>query len=192
MEFLFYGLNTSEEYVNFGRVVTQRCYITTVELLFAKAGLKLAIKWMEFRMSDNIRNKTIFETKIAKIAKKLPKSNILKKWSKRCKMGMSSLTLQKPPAILQCIVTEIWTRQNSNFKSGFFWPKLQNFCENLNFDFFVAKLHLVCYFGKKFENSTFKIPGDMARTREALQTDGRTDGDTRNQDLYMSPAGGDI
>ena len=31
-------------------------------------------------------------------------------------MGMSSLTLQKTPAILQCIVTEIW---NSNFKSGF-------------------------------------------------------------------------
>ena len=50
---------------------------------------------MEFYMSDNIRNKTIFETKIAKIAKKLPKSNILKKWSQRCKMGMSSPTLQK-------------------------------------------------------------------------------------------------
>ena len=30
-------------------------------------------------MSDNIRNKTIFENKIAKMAKKLPKSNILKK-----------------------------------------------------------------------------------------------------------------
>ena len=43
----------------------------TVELLLAKAGLQLAIKWMEFCMSDNIRNKTIFETKIAKIAKKL-------------------------------------------------------------------------------------------------------------------------
>ena len=39
--------------------------------------------------------------------------------------------------------------------------------------------------GKKFKNSTFKILGDMARTREAL----RTDGHTRNQDLYMSPAG---
>ena len=32
----------------------------------------------------------------------------------------------------------------------------------------------------------------MARKREALRTDGRTDGHTRNQDLYMSPAGGDI
>ena len=45
----------------------------TVELLLAKAGLQLAIKWMEFCMSDNIRNKTIFETKIAKIAKKSTK-----------------------------------------------------------------------------------------------------------------------
>ena len=34
-------------------------------------------------------------------------------------MGMSSLTLQKTPAILKCIVTEIWTELNSNFKSVF-------------------------------------------------------------------------
>ena len=38
-----------------------------------------------------------------------------------------------------------------------------------------AQFQLVCYLGKKFENSTFKILGDMARTREALRTDGRTD-----------------
>ena len=30
-------------------------------------------------------------------------------------------------------------------------------------------------FGKKFENSTFKILGDMARTKEALRTDGQMD-----------------
>ena len=46
-------------------------------------------------------------------------------------MRMSLLTLQKTPAILQCIVTEIWTGQNSNFKSGFlaktskFWGKFE-------------------------------------------------------------------
>ena len=34
-------------------------------------------------------------------------------------MGMSSLTLQKTPAILGCIVTEIWPGQNKNLKSGF-------------------------------------------------------------------------
>ena len=34
-------------------------------------------------------------------------------------MGMSLLTLQKTPAILQCIVTEIWTGEKSNSKSGF-------------------------------------------------------------------------
>ena len=71
-------------------------------------------------MSDNIKSKAIFKTKIAKIAKKkLPKSNILKKRPRRCKMGMSSTNTTKTPAILQCIVTEIWTGQNSNFKSGF-------------------------------------------------------------------------
>ena len=34
-------------------------------------------------------------------------------------MGMSSLTLQKTPAILGCIVTEIWSGQSENLKSGF-------------------------------------------------------------------------
>ena len=34
-------------------------------------------------------------------------------------MGMSSLTLQKTPAILQSVVTEIWTGKNANLKSGF-------------------------------------------------------------------------
>ena len=45
---------------------------------------------------------------------------------------------------------------------------------------------------KKVSHSTCKILGDMARTREALRTDGRTDGHTLSQDLYISPAGGDI
>ena len=47
-------------------------------------------------------------------------------------MGMSSLTLQKTPAILQCIVTEIWTGQNSNFKSGFL-AKTSKFLEKFEF-----------------------------------------------------------
>ena len=87
---------------------------------------------MEFCMSDNIRKKTIFKTKIAKIAKKRPKSNILKKLLERCTMGMSSLTLQKTPAILQCIVTEIWTGEKSNFKSGFF-AKTSKFLRKFEF-----------------------------------------------------------
>ena len=94
---------------------------------------------MEFCMSDNIRNKTIFETKIAKIAKKLPKSNILKKWLQRCTMGMSSLTLQKTPAILGCIVTEIWPGQNANSKSGFL-AKTSKIFGKIEFWFFVAQL----------------------------------------------------
>ena len=54
-------------------------------------------------MSNNIRNKTIFETKIAKIVRL---------------------------AILQCIVTELCIGQNSNFKSGFL-AKTSNFLEKM-------------------------------------------------------------
>ena len=42
---------------------------------------------MEFCMSDNIRKNTIFETKIAKIAKKRPKSNNLKKLTRTLHNG---------------------------------------------------------------------------------------------------------
>ena len=55
---------------------------------------------------------------------------------------------------------------------------------------FCCKTSVSMLFGKKV--FTCKILGDLARTREALRTDGRTDGHTRSQDLYMSPAVGDI
>ena len=89
--------------------------------------------------------------KLQKLPKKVPKSNILKKWLGRCTIGMSSPTLQKPPAILQCIVTEIWTGQNSNFKSGFL-PKLQNFCKNLNLNFLLHNFgkYIICPKSFKF------------------------------------------
>ena len=81
-------------------------------------------------------------------------------------MKTSLLTLQKNPAILQCIVTEICTGQNTNFQSVLL-AKTSNFLRKFEFEFYVAQLQLVCYLGKKFENSTCKILGDMARTREA-------------------------
>ena len=46
--------------------------------MFAKAGLKSVMKLLEFCMSDNIRKKAIFKTKIAKVAQKLPQFYILK------------------------------------------------------------------------------------------------------------------
>ena len=82
--------------------------------------------------------------------------------------------ITKNPAILQCIVTEIWTGQNTNFKSGFL-AKTSKFLGKFEFWFFVAQFQLICYLGKKLKNSTFTILGDMARTRETLRTDGRTD-----------------
>ena len=132
-------------------------------------------------------NKKIFETK--KLKKCQNTTKILKTWLQRCTMGMSSLTLQKPPAILQCIVTEIWTGQNTIL---FFFAKTSNFLRKSEFEIFVAQLQLVCYLWKWFENFTFKILGDMVRTREALRMDGRTSlplGETYN---YISPPAGDI
>ena len=52
---------------------------------------------------------------------------------------------------------------------------------------FVAQLQLRCVLGKRFENSTFTILGDMARTREALRTDGRTYATPRP--IYVSRRG---
>ena len=54
-------------------------YLHSWIVLFTKAGLESVMKLLEFCISDNIRNKTIFKTKIAKIAQKLPKCDILKK-----------------------------------------------------------------------------------------------------------------
>ena len=108
-------------------------------------------------------------------------------------MGMSSLTLQKTPAILGCIVTEIWPGQNENSKSVFFWPKLPTFLAKLNFDFSLHNFSRYVIFGIFCKFFARKVLGDMARTRKRYrQTDGRTDGHTRREKQYMSPAGGDI
>ena len=90
-------------------------------------------------MSDNIRNKAIFEIKIAKIAQNLPKIDILQIWPWRCTMGMFLLTLQKNPVFLSFIVTEIWPGQNTNSKSGFL-AKTSKIFGKIEFWFFVAQL----------------------------------------------------
>ena len=83
----------------------------------------------------------------------------------------------------------------------FFLPKLPNFWVNLNFDFLLHNFSKYVNCPKRLKLSTCKILGDMARTREALRLDGRTDiheaktyiclpqGETYN---YMSPPAGDI
>ena len=102
-------------------------------MLFIKRGQnrccsRNAAEFEKKSMSDNIRNKAIFEIKIAKIAQNLPKIDILQIW--RCTMGMFLLTLQKNPVSLSFIVTEIWPGQNTNSKSGFFGQNFQNFWQN--------------------------------------------------------------
>ena len=46
------------------------------------------------------------------------------------------LILQKGPAILQCVVTEIWPGQSANLKSGFLAITLK-FLRKFEFEFFV-------------------------------------------------------
>ena len=90
-------------------------------------------------------------------------------------MGMSSRTLQKTPAILGCIVTEIWPRQNTNSKSVFFWPKLPKCLAKLNFDFLLHNFSRYVIFGIFCKFFARKVLGDLARTRKRYrQTDGRT------------------
>ena len=107
-------------------------------------------------------------------------------------MGMSSLTLQKTPAILGCIVTEIWPGQNTNLKNGFFWPKLPKFLAKLNFNFLLHNFNRYVIFGIFCKFFARKVLGDLARTRKRYrQTDGRTDGRTytEGKTIYVSRRG---
>ena len=103
-------------------------------------------------------------------------------------MGMFLLTLQKIPVSLSFIVTEIWPGQNTNSKS-FFWPKLPKFLAKLNFNFSLHNFSRYVIFGFFGNFFARKVLGDMARTRKALQTDGRTDGHTRREKQYVSRRG---
>ena len=104
-------------------------------------------------------------------------------------MGMFLLILQKIPVSLSFIVTEIWPGQNTNSKSGF-WPKLPKCLAKLNLNFSFHNFSRYVIFGIFCKCFARKVLRDMARTRKALQTDGRTDGHTRREKQYMSPAGG--
>ena len=143
--------------------------------------------WKKKSMSDNIRNKAIFEIKTAKIAQNVPTIDILQIWLWRCTMGMFLLTLQKIPVSLPVTVTEIWPGQKHKFKKWFFGQNFQNFCQNWIL-IFRSTTSVGVLFWDFFAR---KVLGDMARTRKALQTNGRT-GHTRREKQYMSPAGGDI
>ena len=60
--------------------------------------------------------------------------------------------------------------------------KVSKIVRKFGFWFVIAELQLVCYLGKKFENSTYKILADMARTKGSV-TDGRTD--IREDKIYI-------
>ena len=60
----------------------------------------------------------------------------------------------------------------------FFWPKLPKFLAKLNFNFLLHNFSRYVIFGIFCNFFARKVLGDMARTRKALQTDGRRDGRT--------------
>ena len=169
-------------------------------MLFIKRGQdrccsRNAAEFGKKTMSDNIRNKAIFEIKIAKIAQNLPKIDILQIWLWRCTMGMFLLTLQKNSVSLSFIVTEIWPRQNTNSKSGFL-AKTSKLLAKLNFDFLLHNFSRYVIFGIFCNFFAQRVLGDMARTRKRYrQTDGRTHGRTdgrtytEGKTIYVSRRG---
>ena len=92
---------------------------------------------------------------------------------------------------LSFIVTEIWPGQNTNSKSVFFWPKLPKKLAKLNFNFLLhnfSRYVILEIFSQIFcTKGSWRYGSD----KESV-TDKRTDGHTRRQKQYMSPAGGDI
>ena len=75
---------------------------------------------------------------------------------------------------LSFIVTEIWAKLNTNLKSGFFWPILQQFLAKLNFNFLLHNFSRYVIYDFFFNFVARKVLGDMI----ALHTDRRTDGRT--------------
>ena len=55
------------------------------------------------------------------------------------------------------------------------WPKLQQFLANLNFIFLLHNFSRYVIYENFFIFFSYKVLGDMARTRVALHTDIRTD-----------------
>ena len=105
---------------------------------------------------------------------------------------MFLLTRQNIPVSLPFIVIEKWLRQNTNSKSFFFGQNFNNFWQNWILIFLLHSFsrHVSC--GYVFIFFARKVLGDMARTRKALQTDGRgTDGRTytEGRTIYVSRSG---
>ena len=105
-------------------------------------------------------------------------------------MGMFLLVLQKKIGVSIFIVTEIWPGQNTNSKSGSF-AKTSNIFGKVKFCFFVAQLQEVYYFWIFLQYICTKGSWRYGSDKQSV-TDKRTDGHTRREKQYMSPAGGDI
>ena len=102
---------------------------------------------------------------------------------------MFLLVLQTNPVSLSFIVTEIWPGQNTNSKSVFFWPKLQQFLAKLNFDFSLhnfSRYVIYGFFFKFFMKGSWRYGSDKGSVTHG-HTDGRTY--TEGRTIYVSHRG---
>ena len=112
-------------------------------------------------MSDNIRNKAIFEIKIAKIAQNLPKFDILQYLTLTLHNGnvFANTTKNSGVSIFYSYRDLAWTKHKS--KKWFFGQNFQNF------DFLLHNFSRYVIFGIFCKIFARKVLGDMARKRLA-------------------------
>ena len=129
-------------------------------------------------MSDNIRKKGHFWNQNCKNCSKSTKiwhfaNLILTLQNEKC---FTHTTTNSGVSIFYSYRDLAWTKHK--LKKCFFWPKLPKFLAKLNFNFWLQNFSRYVIFGIFCQFFARKVLGDMARTRKALQTDGRTDGRT--------------
>ena len=138
-------------------------------------------------MSDNIRNKAIFEIKIAKIAQNLPKIDILLNLTLMLHNGnvFAHTTKNSGVSIFYSYRDLAWTKHK--FKKWLFWPKLPKFLAKLNFDFLNLTLSSYIIYGNFFNFFPRKLLRDMVALHTDRWTDGRTY--TEGRTIYVSHRG---
>ena len=102
-------------------------------------------------------------------------------------IGMFLLTLQKIPVSLSVIVTKIRI-ELQKLQKVIFWPKLPNFLlQNFNLICYCCETFKLVIFGFFLHERLLEIW--LGQGKRYRQTDERTDGHTRREKQYMSPAG---
>ena len=148
---------------------------------------------MEFCMSDNIRNKKIFETKIAKIAKKYQNLTFWKNDSNVHNGNVfANTTKNSGDSRMYSYWDLAWTKHK--FKKWFFGKNFQNFRQNWILIFFCCTTSMSMLFLKFFANFLHERFLEIWLGQESVtekRTDARTDGRTytEGKTIYVSRRG---